>query len=139
MHLINVQSFLKREQAIVNRSPVNHRAVNILDCRHYESTEYAILSHRWIEQKPGETAEVNYEEMVELANMDTKKQDEIRKRDGYQKILRSCKQAKEDGFKWLWADTCCIDKRSSAELSEDRKSTRLNSSHGGISRMPSSA
>ena len=118
MHLINVQSFLKREQAIVNRSPVNHRAVNILDCRHYESTEYAILSHRWIEQKPGETAEVNYEEMVELANMDTKKQDEIRKRDGYQKILRSCKQAKEDGFKWLWADTCCIDKRSSAELSE---------------------
>ena len=118
MHLINVQSFLKREQAIANQWPVNRRADKILDCRNYESTEYAILSHRWIEQESGETAEVGYEEMVELANMDTEKQDEIRNRDGYQKILRSCKQAERDGFKWLWIDTCCIDKRSSAELSE---------------------
>ncbi|KIM58836.1 hypothetical protein SCLCIDRAFT_1188627, partial [Scleroderma citrinum Foug A] len=24
----------------------------------------------------------------------------------------------KDGYKWLWVDTCCIDKQSSAELSE---------------------
>ncbi|KAI6038936.1 hypothetical protein EDC04DRAFT_2895856 [Pisolithus marmoratus] len=24
----------------------------------------------------------------------------------------------KDGYKWLWIDTCCIDKRSSSELSE---------------------
>jgi len=43
---------------------------------------------------------------------------EIRQREGYRKILQSCEQAKKDGYKWLWIDTCCIDKRSSAELSE---------------------
>ncbi|KAI5998924.1 hypothetical protein F5J12DRAFT_784772 [Pisolithus orientalis] len=42
----------------------------------------------------------------------------IREQDGYQKIIKSCKWAKADGYKWLWIDTCCIDKRSSVELSE---------------------
>ena len=27
-------------------------------------------------------------------------------------------KALTDGFKWLWVDICCIDKSSSAELSE---------------------
>ena len=103
---------------MVNQQPVNRQAGEILRSRNYEKTKYAILSHRWMRQESGETAEVNYDEMVELANMDTKKQDGIRKRDGYQKILKSCKQAKEDRLEWLWADTCCIDKRNSAELSE---------------------
>ena len=118
MYLINVKTFLKREQAIDSQWPLNRRAGKILDCRNDESTEYAILSHRWMEKNSGETAEVNYEEMVQLANMDTEKQGEIRNRDGYQKILKCCKQAEKDGFEWLWVDTCCIDKRSSAELSE---------------------
>ncbi|KAI5984773.1 hypothetical protein EDC04DRAFT_2615580, partial [Pisolithus marmoratus] len=47
-----------------------------------------------------------------------RKRDEVRKRYGYQKIIKCCKQAKKDGYKWLWIDTCCIDKRSSSELSE---------------------
>ena len=76
-------------------------------------TEYAILSHRWQEGR-----EVGYEEMVRLAETDQKEREEIRERAGYQKILQSCKQAKKDGYRWLWIDTCCIDKRSSAELSE---------------------
>ncbi|KAH8624253.1 hypothetical protein IG631_20992 [Alternaria alternata] len=37
---------------------------------------------------------------------------------GYIKIKRCCEQAKQDGYRWAWVDTCCIDKRSSAELSE---------------------
>jgi hypothetical protein len=37
---------------------------------------------------------------------------------GYQKIIKCCQQATIDGFKWVWIDTCCIDKSSSAELSE---------------------
>ncbi|KIM59684.1 hypothetical protein SCLCIDRAFT_61840, partial [Scleroderma citrinum Foug A] len=84
----------------------------VLELRDDEVTEYAILSHRWGEQ------EVGYNEIVELAEMDKEKRDEIRQRDGYQKILDSCKQSKRDGYEWLWVDTCCIDKRSSAELSE---------------------
>ena len=37
---------------------------------------------------------------------------------GYRKIKSCCAQAASDGFDYVWIDTCCIDKRSSAELSE---------------------
>ena len=61
---------------------------------------------------------MDYDEIVELAKMDEEIRDEIRQRDGYRKILDSCKQAEKDRYEWLWVDTCCIDKRSSAELTE---------------------
>ncbi|KAK5659044.1 hypothetical protein OQA88_1131 [Cercophora sp. LCS_1] len=37
---------------------------------------------------------------------------------GVAKVLRVCDLAREDGFNYVWIDTCCIDKSSSAELSE---------------------
>ncbi|KAN0102226.1 HET domain containing protein [Hyaloscypha variabilis] len=37
---------------------------------------------------------------------------------GYTKIERCCDQAVGDGYDYVWIDTCCIDKSSSAELSE---------------------
>ncbi|KAI1077521.1 HET-domain-containing protein [Whalleya microplaca] len=37
---------------------------------------------------------------------------------GYRKIVLTCDQARRDGLEWAWIDTCCIDKSSSAELSE---------------------
>jgi hypothetical protein len=37
---------------------------------------------------------------------------------GYKKIEFTCKQAAKDGVEYVWVDTCCIDKSSSAELSE---------------------
>ncbi|KAI6106435.1 heterokaryon incompatibility protein-domain-containing protein, partial [Pisolithus croceorrhizus] len=74
---------------------------------------YAILSHRWRAR-----TEVSYEEMIGLVKMDEKKREEVKHRYGYQKIIKSCEQAEKDGYEWLWIDTCCIDKRSSAELSE---------------------
>ena len=61
---------------------------------------------------------MDYNEIVKLMRMDEEDRSEIRHHDGYQKILGSCEQAKKDGYNWLWVDTCCIDKRSSAELSE---------------------
>ena len=39
-------------------------------------------------------------------------------RAGWNKILNACIQARKDGFSYIWIDTCCIDKSSSAELSE---------------------
>jgi len=111
MRLIDVKAFLERESSIRKRKRGN-RPAKVLEFCDDETTEYAILSHRWIAQ------EVDYDEMVELANIALKERDEIRRRDGYQKILQSCKQAQKDRYKWLWVDTCCIDKRSSAELSE---------------------
>ena len=111
MRLINVEGFLEREELMKEGKRVDRR-VNVLEFCDDEATEYAILSHRWIGK------EVDYSEIVKLAKMDEEERSEIRQRDGYQKILWSCEQAKKDGYKWLWIDTCCIDKRSSAELSE---------------------
>jgi hypothetical protein len=34
------------------------------------------------------------------------------------KIENCCRQAQKEGFQYAWVDTCCIDKTSSAELSE---------------------
>ena len=111
MRLIIVKAFLARESSIREGERVDRRA-KVIDFGDDEATEYAILSHRWIGQ------EVDYDEMVGLAKMAVEERDKIRQRDGYQKILQSCEQAQKDGYEWLWVDTCCIDKRSSAELSE---------------------
>jgi hypothetical protein len=37
---------------------------------------------------------------------------------GFQKIARFCEIARRNGYERAWVDTCCIDKSSSAELSE---------------------
>ena len=111
MRLINVETFLRREGLMEEGKPVDRRA-NVLEFCDDEATEYAILSHRWIGQ------EVDYSKIVKLAKMDEEGRSEIRQRDGYRKILQSCELSKKARYKWLWVDTCCIDKRSSAELSE---------------------
>ncbi|KAI6143093.1 heterokaryon incompatibility protein-domain-containing protein [Pisolithus tinctorius] len=109
MKLLNVKDVLDREEHIQQTDP----EYEVLKERNDETTKYAILSHRW-----GNGSEVGYEEMTGLMMMKEQKRDKVRKRRGYQKIIKSCEQAKKDGYKWLWIDTCCIDKRSSSELSE---------------------
>ena len=65
--------------------------------------KYAILSHRW------DDAEISYQDYC---------QGKATSGPGYSKILEFCKLAQSRGHKWAWIDTCCIDKRSSAELTE---------------------
>ncbi|GAB1738427.1 hypothetical protein NU219Hw_g3235t1 [Hortaea werneckii] len=65
---------------------------------------YAILSHTW------EDDEVLFKDMDDL--------EKAKAKSGWQKIEYVCRQALEDGLEWAWVDTCCIDKSSSAELSE---------------------
>jgi hypothetical protein len=67
--------------------------------------DYAILSHTWGDE------EVSFKEFKK-PNRETKK------KSGYRKIESAAMQAKGDGFRYIWIDTCCIDQRSSAELSE---------------------
>lgn len=43
---------------------------------------------------------------------------EVENGDGYRKIKNCCAQATSDGLENAYIDTCCIDKRSSSELSE---------------------
>ncbi|RGP64842.1 beta transducin [Fusarium longipes] len=42
----------------------------------------------------------------------------IRRKKGFKKIQLCAEQAKRDDLQYCWVDTCCIDKSSSAELSE---------------------
>jgi hypothetical protein len=67
---------------------------------------YAILSHTW------EDGEVTFQDFTNLDN-----NIKIHKK-GFAKIKKTCDLAKQDGLKYAWIDTCCIDKSSSAELTE---------------------
>ncbi|KAJ6083029.1 hypothetical protein N7467_007164 [Penicillium canescens] len=44
--------------------------------------------------------------------------EQTRQKKGYQKIARFCERLRADGFEYVWVDTCCINKESSAELTE---------------------
>ena len=115
MYFINVTKFLDMEKAMRTGGQVDN-SIEVLPYFDDESSakinEYAILSHRWTQE------EVNYVEMTGLAKMEEGERNKIRQRKGYHKISKGCELAGEDGYAWLWVDTCCIDKRSSAELSE---------------------
>lgn len=63
---------------------------------------YAILSHRW------ENQETSFENLKGLSYQSK----------GYRKVKRFCQVARKDGYRYVWVDTCCIDRRSSAELNE---------------------
>ena len=78
-----------------------------------ESVEpgYAILSHVWDDK------EDTFQDLQILRNRCT--ETGTNPRDFVsEKIRRSCMLAAAHGLKWVWVDTCCIDKKSSAELSE---------------------
>ncbi|KAI0359560.1 HET-domain-containing protein [Trametes cingulata] len=76
----------------------------------YPPRSYAILSHCWEED------EVTFADIQDLAR--------ARKRRGWKKVENACaaarryKSSRERPLAWIWIDTCCIDKSSSAELSE---------------------
>ncbi|EWZ80782.1 hypothetical protein FOWG_15125 [Fusarium oxysporum f. sp. lycopersici MN25] len=76
-----------------------------------EVPPYAILSHTWDEN------EVNFQQWESMATSSIMVAD-INKMEGYQKIKKFGQEAANNGFDWVWVDTCCIDKKSSAELSE---------------------
>ena len=63
---------------------------------------YAILSHRWEDE--------------ELSFGDVTPEHQHLK--GYHKVKAFCDEANRNHFQYAWADTCCIDKKSSAELGE---------------------
>jgi hypothetical protein len=66
---------------------------------------YAILSQAWGD------GEVSFQDMQgerELA----------KRKEGFAKLRDSYALALKEGYDYIWIDTCCIDKTSSAELSE---------------------
>lgn len=77
----------------------------------FKQEGYAILSHRWIgleitfDQLPRCTQELR----TATRPLRTPQLDKIR---------GACDQARLDGIKWMWIDTCCINKNNSTEESE---------------------
>jgi hypothetical protein len=67
--------------------------------------QYAILSHTW----GPDHKEITLKDLVDGIR---------RSKAGYRKLIFCAKQAKQEGIQFCWIDTCCIDKSSSAELSE---------------------
>ncbi|KAI0522107.1 HET domain protein [Xylaria bambusicola] len=89
MRLINVESVTLEDFIVVTPGTL----------------DYAILSHTW------EDEEVTFQDFTsDSSHLNLKK--------GFRKILTTCEFAKRDGIKYAWVDTCCIDKTSSAELTE---------------------
>ena len=67
---------------------------------------YAILSHTW------GTDEITFQDVTQQPL------EEIRRREAFYKVQECCAQAQKNGYDYVWIDTFCIDKTSSAEISE---------------------
>ena len=66
---------------------------------------YAILSHTW----GADTEEVTFRDLTDGTG---------KEKTGYSKIRFCGEQARHDGLRYFWVDTCCIDKSNNTELAE---------------------
>ena len=74
---------------------------------------YAALSHVW-----DQGMEQTFQDIRRIQQY-CKRDPGVNPRDRVcDKIRRCCELAARHGYKWVWIDTCCIDKTSSADLSE---------------------
>ncbi|KAM5347276.1 hypothetical protein ACJ41O_010281 [Fusarium nematophilum] len=70
-----------------------------------DTPPYAILSHTW-------------EDGQEVTHDNCKSASPLKDKKGYEKIRNTCRLAIREDIEYVWIDTCCIDKSSSAELTE---------------------
>ncbi len=81
-----------------------------------EIPRYAILSHTWGPE------EVSYQDMLALENRGIAARltssKSVKDKIGFSKVKSAAQLAAGHNFRYVWIDTCCIDKSSSAELSE---------------------
>jgi len=80
------------------------RSLKFQDFNESSLPPYAILSHTWDAPE-----EVTLQDMTS-PYLPSKK--------GYAKITETCRLALGHSLEYVWIDTCCIDKTSSAELTE---------------------
>ena len=76
---------------------------------------YAILSHVWAKK-----GYANFVPELEFQDIPTSVPRGARRPREWltEKVQRACKIARKHGYKYIWIDTCCINKVDSAELSE---------------------
>ena len=97
----------------------------------FRGEDYAILSHRWAANANDEVLFVDIEIIDDGGRDPTTGHRPVRYvfnpgysqrspqcKPGFHKLMGAAQQALRDGYEFIWVDTCCIDKSSSAELSE---------------------
>jgi hypothetical protein len=82
---------------------INAKTLRFQDFFGGDMPPYAIPSHTW------ETDEVTFQDMASPY---------LPPKSGYTKITETCRLALEMDIEHAWVDSCCIDKSSSAELTE---------------------
>ncbi|KAF4829455.1 Vegetative incompatibility protein HET-E-1 [Colletotrichum tropicale] len=103
------------------------RALRLVEFLGDPPDEYAILSHTWgdheitFEEFKAMTTSSNRSLNYGVSRADT----DIHSSPGYVKILKAAMLARSQSYTYLWVDTCCINKASSAELSESINSMYL--------------
>ncbi|KAI1127859.1 HET-domain-containing protein [Nemania abortiva] len=90
---------------------INTRTHQLREFSH-EIPPYAILSHTWGSE------EVTFQDYLLATGPEASRHARIRQKAGFSKIVGACHRARNDGLGYVWCDTNCIDKSSSAELSE---------------------
>lgn len=83
----------------------NDGKFTLAECLGDAIPRYAILSHTW----GACNDEVTFADLKEDIGTD---------KAGYKKLHFCAQQAAKDGLRYFWIDTCCIDKSSSAEVTE---------------------
>jgi len=87
---------------------IDTTTLELVEFNEAELPPYAILSHTW------ETSEVLYHDLVHEYPSP-----QVTTRPSFKKVRETCRVAREvHKYQHCWIDTCCIDKSSSAELSE---------------------
>ncbi|PIL34413.1 hypothetical protein GSI_03188 [Ganoderma sinense ZZ0214-1] len=87
-----------------------------LELRHFHDphhVQYAALSHVWQEDDHKQT----FRDIKDIHARCLRTREDPRSL-VTPKVRQLCILAAEEGYEWVWIDTCCIDKSSSAELSE---------------------
>lgn len=91
---------------LLKTNPSNANNLELTTVEIHSSVSYTILSHTWF---PNPEDEVLHPDIIGgTAHLKL----------GFKKIQAALRQSRIDGYDFCWVDTCCIDKSSSAELSE---------------------
>ncbi|KAF5346939.1 hypothetical protein D9758_010162 [Tetrapyrgos nigripes] len=85
---------------------LNTDTLNLFEFPGSHIPPYAILSHTWGKEE------------ITFQDIQSSSRDALRRKAGFSKLQSCCNLARAHGFEYVWIDTCCINKDSSAELSE---------------------
>ena len=83
---------------------VHTTKIELCEFTEKQTPDYAILSHTW------NNSEISFSELSKMVAGSGPPMDS--------KVTKCCELAASKGWNYVWIDTCCIDKTSSAELSE---------------------